>query len=77
MKKFLVVIGIVCIVVGFALAIYNGVISATGTKIVESVWGTKTTENTFNFGIFLIHFLKWNAIGLFGSAICFHFSTEH
>lgn len=66
LKKFLMCVGIICIIVGFILGIYYG--SVNGKEIyVNGIH----TEESFNFGKFLIDFIKWNAFGLFGAAVCF------
>ena len=66
LKKFLKIVGVICIIVGVILGIYYGSVNAK-TLVVD---GT-TVKETFDFGKFLIDFIKWNAFGLFGAAVCF------
>ena len=63
-KKVLMVFAIIVFVICFILAIYDGVTLARVVKIVSG--GTK---EEFDFGLFLIGFMKDLATGLVGGGV--------
>ncbi len=65
LKKMLQTFAVIIFIVALTLAIYYGVVD--GNEIITTGQGAYVTvEKRFNFGLFLIHFLKWIAIGMFG-----------
>ena len=70
LKKLLHIFAIIVFVICLALAIYYGVVAG---KVIETIVSELTGETTykegFNFGLFLIEFIRWIASGLFGSGV--------
>ena len=70
MKKMLVVFAFIVFLVALVLAFYFGITLAKEIVIVTSpITGTPSTQEKINFGTFLIYFLKYIAIGLFGGGM--------
>ena len=64
MRKTLFTFATIVFVIFLVLAIYYGVVGAK-----EIVIDGHSAKESFNFGLFLINFLKWAAYGLIGGGI--------
>lgn len=70
LKKVLVFFAVVVFIVSLVLAIYSGVISGKVIETEVSEWTGKITyKERFDFGLFLIGFIKWIAFGCFGGGV--------
>jgi TRAP-type C4-dicarboxylate transport system permease small subunit len=69
MRKLLITFAVIVFLISLVLAIYYGVTGAKENYIETSTWGSTSVKERFNFGLFLIGFLKWIAFGLFGGGV--------
>lgn len=75
MKKALTTFAVVFFIVFLVLAIYYGVVNAKELVVDTSGWSAKTVEK-FNFGLFLIHFLKYIALGMLGGGVLMFLASK-